>query len=150
MVVYFDDDIPWPKTSFGGRFSRRHVAYGRGGIGLRGRLANGPDNHRKYQGQQKAEKRSGESHNDFVQRTNRSQIFSGGPGFPFDAFHWGHLRQEDKASGRNPTETVLDPFDGFFPDWTSKPDPEFVHVQPPPASRQEMPQLMDDDEEVKN
>ncbi len=59
------------------------------------------------------------------------------------------MRERDEAAKGKRTERVLDAIDRFFPERFAEPDAEFFDVKPAPACRQKMPELMDDDEQIK-
>ena len=66
-----------------------------------------------------------------------------------DGFHRRHLRQRDVAAGGDRAEHVLDAVDFFRPERLAEPDGEFVDLQPAPFRGEEMAELMDDDQDVK-
>ena len=59
-----------------------------------------------------------------------------------------HLRQRDVTAGGDGTEDVFDAIDVLGPERLAEPDGELVDLEPAPLGRQEMAQLMDNDEDV--
>ena len=130
------------------RIRLRHPADGRGVVSLVAGLAHLPDNDGKHHRQQKTEERSGERHDDFVERRDIRQRFRFFIRLAFDGFHRGHLRQRDVAAGGNPAEGVFDVADFLLPDGLAEPDGEAVHLQTAPLGGEEMAQLVNTDEQV--
>src|SRR4030095_2196002 len=113
-------------------------------------MTNSPDDSGKKQSQQKAEHRTGNGYNDFVERGNLRQLRAVHVGLALDDVHRSKLRQRNKSSERQRPERVLDAINCLLPNRFTKPDAEFLDVETSPPRREEMPELVHHDEQVKN
>ena len=148
LAIHFENRIAGLQPRFGGRPGRVHPADGRGVVRLVARLADLPDDDRKHHREQKTEQRTGEGHDDFVERRDVGQLVGGRLGLALDAFHRGHLRQRNVAAERDGVEDVFDVADFLFPQRGAKPDGEALHFQPAPARGEKMAQLVNANEQV--
>ncbi len=110
--------------------------------------ANEGNKQRKPHRQPEAEQRSGKSHDDLIQGANGRKVLARLIAFAFDDFHRGHLRQRDVAAHRDAAQAILHAVDFLFPKRFSEPDGEALHFEAPPARSQEMPQLMDSNQQI--
>src|SRR5438034_11591260 len=112
-------------------------------------MADRPHNGGKTKRQQQAEQRARDGYYDFIERRNFRQLRPVQIGLSFDDVHWRKLRQRHETSERQRPERVLDAVDLFFPERFAEPDAEFFYVKSSPARRQEMPQFMHHNQQVK-
>ncbi len=112
-------------------------------------MADRPDDAGKSEREEQTKKRPGKGDDDFVERGNARERGAIDIHFALDDVHRRELRQGDKAAERNRAERVGDSVDFLFPDRLAEPDTELLDHQPAPFRREEMPELMHDDEQVK-
>ena len=103
----------------------------------------------KNKRQEQTEKRTRDRDDDLVERGNWRELRAIDVGLAFDDVHRRELRQRDETAERNRAERILHAVDRFLPKRFAEPDAEFLDVEPAPARRQKMAQLMDDDEQIK-
>src|SRR4051812_33960298 len=112
-------------------------------------MPDGPDHAGKKESEQDAEERPRDRHDDFIERGNLRQRSAILVGLALDHVHRSELRQFHEPAERKGAQRVLDAVDRLLPERFSEPDAESFDVQSAPARRQEMAQLVDDDEEIK-
>ena len=112
------------------------------------RFADFPNDNSKKARQQKAEERPCKGNDDFVERLYGRQGLPRAFTFSFDRFHRRHLGKRDVATGGNCPEGIFDTANLLFPDRLAEPDREPVDFESAPASCQEMPQLVNENEQV--
>src|SRR5256885_4313018 len=112
-------------------------------------MADHPDNAGKKKRQKQTKWWAGDCNDDFIECGNGRQPCAVDVGFSLNDVHRRKLRQRDEPAEGKRTKRVLDAVYRFFPKRFAKPDPEFFYVKPAPACRQKMPELMHDDEQVK-
>src|SRR6266702_3828236 len=112
-------------------------------------MANRPDNAGKTQRQKQAEQRPGDRYDDFVERGNFRQPRAVHIRLTLDNVHRRELRQRNKSAKRKRAQRVLHTVDRLFPERLAEPDTELLDVNPAPARRQKMTELMHDDEQIK-
>jgi hypothetical protein len=113
------------------------------------RLADHPDDAGENEREAEAEERSGKRDDDLLPGRRGRQFLAGRLGLALDGFHRCHLRQGDVTARWDRAEDVIDAVDFFGPKRLAKPDREFVDLKPAPLRGQEMAQLVDNDQDVK-
>ena len=149
VVVNGEDFVAGLEARFVGGKVGLDVADDGGGLGIADRFADDPDDAGEKEGEAEAEERAGEGDDDFLPGRGGREFLARGFGFALDSFHRRHLGQRDVAAGGDGAEDVLDAIDFLGPKRLAEPDGELVDFEAAPFGGEEVAELVDDDEDVK-